>query len=391
MTFKGSKYLSDRVVSLPPSGIRKFFDVASQMENVISLGVGEPDFVTPWHIIESSYYSMERGHTSYTSNLGLLELRQAISERIYRKYGVQYDPTREVLVTTGVSEALDLAIRALVSPGDEVIITEPCYVSYKACIHLSGGVAVIVDTFVENEFKPAPEDIAKRITRKTKAIVLSYPNNPTGAIADRATLEKIAELAKAYDLIVISDEIYDELTYDGVHTCIASLPGMKDRTVLLNGFSKAYAMTGWRIGYVAGNEDIVGAMMRIHQYTMLCAPVMAQKAAIEALVRGESEMKRMVSEYNRRRRYIVKRLNSIGLTCFEPKGAFYAFPSIRSTGLSSEEFCNRLLEEERVAVVPGNAFGAAGEGYVRCSYAASLAEIEEAINRMERFVSRHAG
>lgn len=391
MKFEGTKYLSQTVASLPPSGIRKFFDVASQMEGVISLGVGEPDFVTPWHIIESSYYSVSRGHTSYTSNLGLLELREAISDRIYQKCGLEYNPVDEVLVTTGVSEALDLAVRALVSPGNEVIIIEPCYVSYKACVHLAGGVPVVVDTYVENAFRPDPADIERRITDKTKAIVLSYPNNPTGAVVDRATLVKIAEIAKSHDLIVISDEIYDELTYDGTHTCIASLPGMRERTVLLNGFSKAYAMTGWRIGYVAGNRDIVGAMMRIHQYTMLCAPVMGQKAAIEALTRGEAEMKRMVSEYNRRRRYIVKQLNSIGLTCFEPKGAFYAFPSIRSTGLSSEEFCNRLLMEEQVAVVPGSAFGAAGEGYVRCSYAASLEEIEEAVNRMQRFVSRHAG
>lgn len=391
MKFEGSKYLSNTAVGLPPSGIRKFFDVASQMENVISLGVGEPDFVTPWHIIESSFYSVERGHTSYTSNLGLLELREAICQRIHEKCGLTYDPAEEALVTTGVSEALDLAIRALVSPGEEVIIIEPCYVSYKACVHLAGGAPVIVDTFVENAFRPAPKDIESRISEKTKAIVLSYPNNPTGAVVDRATLDEIAEIARKHDLIVISDEIYDELTYEGTHTCIASLPDMRERTVLLNGFSKAYAMTGWRIGYVVGNRDIVGAMMRIHQYTMLCAPIMAQKAAIEALVRGEAEMKRMVSEYNCRRRYIVQHLNRIGLTCFEPNGAFYAFPSIQSTGLSSEEFCNQLLMEERVAVVPGNAFGAAGEGYVRCSYAASLAEIEEAVNRMQRFLSRHAG
>lgn len=391
MKFEGSKYLSNTAVGLPPSGIRKFFDVASQMENVISLGVGEPDFVTPWHIIESSFYSVERGHTSYTSNLGLLELREAICQRIHEKCGLTYDPAEEALVTTGVSEALDLAIRALVSPGEEVIIIEPCYVSYKACVHLAGGAPVIVDTFVENAFRPAPKDIESRISEKTKAIVLSYPNNPTGAVVDRATLDEIAEIARKHDLIVISDEIYDELTYEGTHTCIASLSDMRERTVLLNGFSKAYAMTGWRIGYVVGNRDIVGAMMRIHQYTMLCAPIMAQKAAIEALVRGEAEMKRMVSEYNCRRRYIVQHLNRIGLTCFEPNGAFYAFPSIQSTGLSSEEFCNQLLMEERVAVVPGNAFGAAGEGYVRCSYAASLAEIEEAVNRMQRFLSRHAG
>lgn len=390
MTFDGSKYISRAAAGLSPSGIRKFFDVASQMENVISLGVGEPDFVTPWHIIESSFYSVERGHTSYTSNLGLIELREAICDRLSRKFAVEYDPSSEVLVTTGVSEALDLAMRALVSPGDEVIIIEPCYVSYRACVHLAGGIPVTVDTRVENSFRVTPLDISRHLSDRTKVIVLSYPNNPTGAVMDRSTLQAIADLAVEHDLIVISDEIYEELTYEGTHTCIASLPGMRDRTVLLNGFSKAYAMTGWRIGYAAGNSDIVGAMMRIHQYTMLCAPIMAQKAAIEALHRGETEMRRMVSEYDHRRRLIVEGLNSIGLSCFEPKGAFYAFPSIAASGLSSEEFCSRLLEEEAVAVVPGNAFGASGEGFVRCSYATSLEEIEEAVRRMERFLARNA-
>lgn len=390
MTFDGSKYISKAAAGLPPSGIRKFFDVASQMENVISLGVGEPDFVTPWHIIESSFYSVERGHTSYTSNLGLMELREAICDSLGRKFAVDYDPRSEVLVTTGVSEALDLAMRALVSPGDEVIVIEPCYVSYKACVHLAGGIPVIVDTRVENDFRVTAQDISQRLTDRTKAIVLSYPNNPTGAIMDRSTLQEIAELAAEHDLIIISDEIYEELTYEGTHTCMASLPGMRDRTVLLNGFSKAYAMTGWRIGYAAGNSDIIGAMMRVHQYTMLCAPIMAQKAAIEALRHGETEMRRMVSEYDHRRRFIVEKLNSIGLSCFEPKGAFYAFPSIAASGLSSEEFCGRLLEEEAVAVVPGNAFGQSGEGFVRCSYATSLEEIEEAVRRMERFLARNA-
>jgi aminotransferase len=390
MTFDGSRYVSNAVKALPPSGIRKFFDVAAQMENVISLGVGEPDFITPWHIIESSFYSAERGHTSYTSNLGLLELRQAISDWLEAKHGVGYDPVNEVLVTTGVSEALDLAMRTLVSPGDEVIVIEPCYVSYKACVLLAGGTPILVDTHVDNGFRVTAEDIASRLSDRTKAIVLSYPNNPTGAVMDCATLQRIAELAKERDLIVISDEIYSELTYEGTHTCIAALPGMRERTVLLNGFSKAYAMTGWRIGYACGNKHIVGGMMKIHQYTMLCAPIIAQKAAIEALRHGEEAKQRMVAEYDQRRRFIVEGLNAIGLTCFEPTGAFYAFPSIAASGMTSEEFCNGLLKEQAVAVVPGSAFGACGEGFVRCSYAASLQEISEAITRMERFLADYA-
>jgi len=390
MTFDGSRYVSNAVKALPPSGIRKFFDLASQMENVISLGVGEPDFITPWHVIESSFYSAERGHTSYTSNLGMLELREAISDYIEAKHGVGYDPTGEILVTTGVSEALDLAIRTLVSPGDEVIVVEPCYVSYKACVLLAGGTPVIVDTHVDNGFRVTAEDIASRLSDRTKVIVLSYPNNPTGAVMDSATLQGIADLAKARDLIVVSDEIYSELTYEGTHTCVASLPGMRERTVLLNGFSKAYAMTGWRIGYACGNKHIIGGMMKIHQYTMLCAPIIAQKAAVEALRHGEDAKERMVTEYDQRRRFIVDKLNAIGLTCFEPTGAFYAFPSIAASGMTSEEFCNELLREQSVAVVPGNAFGACGEGFVRCSYAASLQEISEAIRRMERFLADHA-
>jgi aminotransferase len=390
MTFDGSRYVSNAVRALPPSGIRKFFDLASQMENVISLGVGEPDFITPWHIIESSFYSAERGHTSYTSNLGLLELRQAISDYLEAKHGVGYDPGDEVLVTTGVSEALDLAVRTLVSPGDEVIVVEPCYVSYKACVLLAGGTPVIVDTYVDNGFRVTAEDIASRLSDRTRAIVLSYPNNPTGAVMDCATLQQIAELAKAKDLIVISDEIYSELTYEGTHTCIAALPGMRERTVLLNGFSKAYAMTGWRIGYACGNKHIIGGMMKIHQYTMLCAPIIAQKAAVEALRYGEDVKQRMAAEYDQRRRFVVERLNEIGLTCFEPTGAFYAFPSIAASGMTSEEFCNALLREQSVAVVPGNAFGACGEGFVRCSYAASLQEISEAIVRMAQFLAYHA-
>ena len=389
MTFDGSRYVSNAVKALPPSGIRKFFDVAAQMENVISLGVGEPDFITPWHIIESSFYSAERGHTSYTSNLGLLELRQAISDWLEAKHGVGYDPVNEVLVTTGVSEALDLAMRTLVSPGDEVIVIEPCYVSYKACVLLAGGTPILVDTHVDNGFRVTAEDIASRLSDRTKAIVLSYPNNPTGAVMDCATLQRIAELAKERDLIVISDEIYSELTYEGTHTCIAALPGMRERTVLLNGFSKAYAMTGWRIGYACGNKHIVGGMMKIHQYTMLCAPIIAQKAAIEALRHGEEAKQRMVAEYDQRRRFIVEGLNAIGLTCFEPTGAFYAFPSIAASGMTSEEFCNGLLKEQAVAVVPGSAFGACGEGFVRCSTPHRCRRSVRR-SRMERFLADYA-
>lgn len=376
--------VSERVQEIPKSGIRKFFELVIGMDDIISLGVGEPDFVTPWHIREACMYALEKGYTMYTSNYGLLELREMISEYI-NGYGITYDPESEILVTVGVSEGFDLAIRATVNPGDEVIIPEPCYVSYMPCTVLAGGKAVPVPTRVEDGFKLLPEDLEKHVTEKTKALVLSYPNNPTGAVMTKPELEGIADIVNEHDLLVISDEVYDRLTYEGKHTCFAALNGMRDRTIYLNGFSKSHAMTGWRVGYAACNPEITEAMMKIHQYTALCAPITAQMAAIEALKRGEGPMKEMVGEYNRRRRVIVKRLNEIGLSCFEPKGAFYVFPSIEATGLSSEEFSEGLLKEEKVAVVPGDVFGDAGKGFVRCAYAASMDDIVEAVSRMGRF------
>ncbi len=380
--------ISSRVRSISPSGIRKFFDLVSSMEDVISLGVGEPDFVTPWRIREACIYSLERGYTMYTSNYGLLELREEIAAHLKGEYGLEYDPEQEILVTVGVSEGFDLAIRALVEEGDEVIMPEPCYVSYKPCTVLAGGRPVQVATSVENSFRVRPEMIADKISKDTKALVLNYPNNPTGATLSKRELEGIADVVNEHDLIVISDEVYGKLTYDGRHTSFASLEGMRDRTILLNGFSKAYAMTGWRIGYACGHPKMIEAMMKIHQYAMLCAPITAQMAAIEALRHGEGDVKEMVGRYDRRRRVVVKRLNEMGLACFEPKGAFYAFPSIRSSGLSSEEFAERLLRDGKVAVVPGNAFGNSGEGFVRCSYAASLKELNEAMNRIENFLKK---
>jgi aminotransferase len=376
---------SDRVKKVPKSGIRKFFELVIGMEDVISLGVGEPDFVTPWHIREACVYSLEKGYTMYTSNYGLLELREEISRSIKGDYGIDYNPGDQILVTVGVSEAFDLAVRAVVNPGDEVIIPEPCYVAYKPCTIFAGGNPIVIPTRVENGFKVLPEDIEDKITDKTKALVLSYPNNPTGAVMSKKELEEIADIINEHDLLVISDEVYDKLTYQGKHTCFASLGGMQEKVIYLNGFSKAYAMTGWRVGYACGKEEIIEAMMKIHQYAALCAPITAQMAAIEALRRGENAVEAMVKEYNQRRRVIVKRLNEIGLECFKPKGAFYAFPSIRNTGLRSEEFSEGLLREERVAVVPGNVFGEAGEGFIRCAYAASLKDINEALNRMEKF------
>ena len=381
--------ISKRVRAISPSGIRRFFDLLASMEGVISLGVGEPDFVTPWRIREAGIYSLERGYTSYTSNYGLLELREELSGYLKGRYGISYDPERELLITVGVSEGVDLALRAILDPGDEVIIHDPSYVSYIPCTVLAGGVFVPVPTHIENEFMVRARDIEARITPQAKAILLSYPNNPTGAVMDRGELEQIAEVARRHDLLVISDEVYDRLVYGVEHTCFASLPGMKEHTILLGGFSKAYAMTGWRIGYAAAREEIIEAMMKIHQYTMMCAPTMAQMAALEALRAGDAQVEEMVAEYDQRRRIMVKGLNDIGLVCFEPRGAFYTFPSITGTGLSSEEFAERLLVEQRVAVVPGSTFGECGEGYVRCCYATSLAEIEEALERMARFVRRH--
>ena len=378
--------VSPLVRSIPPSGIRRFFDIVAEMSGVISLGVGEPDFVTPWHIRESCVHGLQRGYTSYTSNYGLLELRQEIARMLETDYGVIYDPKCEALITVGVSEALDLAMRALLSPGDEVLVPEPCYVSYNACVTLAGGVPVSVCCNRENEFRVTVEQLTAALTPRTKALLIGYPNNPTGAVMPREDLAAIARFAEQHDLIVISDEIYASLTYDGEHTCFASLPGMRDRTILLNGFSKAYAMTGWRIGYAMGNADFIGAMTKIHQYTMLCAPITAQIAAIEAIKQGTASRNKMVDEYDRRRRLMVDGLRNIGLDCFEPRGAFYVFPSIRNTGLTSLQFAEQLLQAEKVALVPGDAFGACGEGLVRCSYASSSKNLSEALDRIGRFV-----
>ena len=383
-----SDRVADRVREIEGSGIRKFFDIAQQMEGAISLGVGEPDFVTPWSIREACIFSLEKGYTSYTSNWGLLELREMLSDKMYNEDSVYYEPEDEILITTGVSEASDLALRAILNHGDEVIIHEPSYVSYKPCTVFAGGTPVCVATGVENEFKLQAEEIEEKITEKTKAVVLNYPNNPTGATLSKKDLEEIADVVNEHDLLVISDEVYGKLTYEGEHTCFSSLNGMLDRTILLNGFSKAYAMTGWRLGYAAGNKEIIEAMMKIHQYVMMCAPITAQMAAMEAL-RCNDEVERMVSEYNRRRRLMVEGLREIGLSCFEPKGAFYTFPSIESTGLTSEEFAKRLLLDEKVVVIPGSVFGASGEGFVRCSYAVSQYEIKEALKRMGRFLEGH--
>ncbi|MDI6785588.1 MAG: aminotransferase class I/II-fold pyridoxal phosphate-dependent enzyme [bacterium] len=382
-------FINKKVLEIPPSGIRRFFDIIATMDEVISLGVGEPDFDTPWHIRESSIYYIEQGYTTYTSNSGLIELRETISKKLFQEHYLEYNSQDQVLITVGVSEGLDLALRAILNPGDEVIVHEPSYVSYKPCIIMAGGVPVVVETKLDDDFQLRAEDVEKVITKKTKAILISYPNNPTGAIINKDNLTKIAKIVEKYDLLVISDEIYGYLTYKGEHTCFATLPGMKDRTILLNGFSKAYAMTGWRIAYAASNRDIIKAMTKIHQYTMLCAPIISQKAAIEALNNGYSYMKSMIEEYNQRRRLIIESLNKIGLNCFKALGAFYVFPSIENTILSDEEFAEKLLLEEKVAVVPGSAFGDCGRNFIRCSYATSLNEIEEALKRIQRFFERY--
>jgi len=378
------------VKALPPSGIRKFFDLLSSIEGVISLGVGEPDFVTPWHICEAAIYSLEKGYTMYTSNKGTPELRAELARHLDSRFGLTYDPDNEILITVGVSEGLDLAMRAILNPGDEVIMPDPCYVAYPASVSLAGGIPVRVPTTEENNFEITASDIEPRITQKTKAILLGYPSNPTGAVLSKEGLTQIAELAKRYNLLVISDEVYGRLVYGVQHTCLATLPGMRERTIMLNGFSKAYAMTGWRIGYAASDKEIIGAMTKIHQYTMLCAPIMGQMAALEALKADDGEVEAMVRDYDRRRRIIVKGFRDIGLSCFEPRGAFYAFPSIKVTGMTSEEFAEKLLWEEKVAVVPGTAFGQCGEGYLRCCYATALPDIEEALKRMGRFVKKHS-
>ncbi len=383
------KYLARHVISLRPSGIRKFFDIVATMKDVISLGIGEPDFVTPPPIIEAGIRALNSGETHYTSNAGIFELRQAVAEYIQRTYGVSYSPAGEVIITVGVSEALYLTMTALLNPGEEVIVPTPCFVSYQAEVILAGGVPVELPTYVHNGFQVAPDDLRAAITPRTKAILLGYPNNPTGAVYTREVLEEIARIAEEHDLVVISDELYDQLVYGVQHVCFPSLPGMRQRTVLLGGFSKNYAMTGWRAGFACGPEEIIKGLVRIHQYTIMSAPTMSQMAALEALKNGHEYVIKMRDEYDRRRKLIVNGLNSLGLPTFEPKGAFYAFPNIAVTGMDDETFAQKLLEEEKVACVPGSSFGAGGEGYVRCSYATAYEKIEEALRRMERFMQRH--
>ena len=378
--------VAEHIAALPKSGIRDFFELVNAMDDVISLGIGEPDFMTPWHIREASIYALEQGHTSYTSNLGLLSLREEICRYVNRNYGVKYDPVSECIVTVGVSEGLDLLLRAIINPGDEIIYHEPCYVSYAPGIQMAHGIPVVVPTYEKNDFALDPEDLRKAITPKTKAILLNFPCNPTGATMPFDKLKEVAKIAVDNDILIITDEIYSELTYEGTHVSIASLPGMRERTVFLHGFSKAYAMTGYRIAYACGPFEIIDAMMKVHQYSMLCAPINGQEAAVEALRNGKSEMERMRSEYKDRRNLIVKRLNAMGLTCFKPVGAFYVFPNITSSGLTSTEFATRLLQEHNVAVVPGVAFGACGEGFVRCAYAASIENIIEAMDRIALFL-----
>jgi len=380
--------LNTAVRDIPRSGIRDFFDIVTMMKEVISLGIGEPDFDTPWHVRESTVFALERGATHYTSNLGYLELRRALAGYVRRVFGADYNPQTEVLVTVGVSEALDLALRALLNPGDEVLYHEPCYVSYRATILFAHGVPVIVETRPENGFRLTRQMLEAKLTPRTKALMLNFPNNPTGAVMSRADLLDIAAFASERDLIVISDEIYGELTYDAPHTSLVSLPGLRERTIFLHGFSKAWAMTGFRLGYACAPAELIEAMMRIHQYTMLCAPSLSQKAALEALARPASDIGEMVQEYRRRRNFIAAAFADMGLDCHRPLGAFYAFPSIASSGLSSRDFALQLLKEEKVAVVPGSAFGACGEGFLRCAYATSMANVKEAMARMKRFISR---
>ena len=384
-----SRYLARHVASLKPSGIRRFFDIVATMDDVISLGIGEPDFTTPDHILKAGIQALKDGETHYTSNAGIYELRQAVAEHLQKLYQVSYDPADEIVITVGVSEALYLAMNAILEPGDEVIIPSPCFVAYQAEVELAGGVPVELPSRVEENFQLRPEMLEKAITPKTKAIFIGYPNNPTGAVASRQVLLEVARIATEHDLVVISDEIYDRLVYGVEHICFASLPGMKERTITLGGFSKNYAMTGWRVGYACAPADILVGLNRIHQYTIMSAPTMAQIAALEALKNGEEHVEAMRAEYNRRRQLIVGGLNQLGLPTFEPKGAFYAFPSILPSGMDDETFSMRLLDEENVAVVPGSAFGAGGEGFVRCSYATAYEKIEEALERMAHFVQRH--
>ena len=384
-----TKILSKTVQEIPPSGIRKFFDLAATMDNVISLGVGEPDFDTPWSVREAGIYSLEKGRTFYTANAGLLELREELCRYFDRKYHVSYDPKSEVLITVGGSEAIDLLIRCLIGEGDEVLIPEPCFVCYNPCTVLSKGVPVTIETKEEDNFRLMPEQLKEKITDKTKLLILPFPNNPTGGVMSRKDLEAIADVIRDTDIMVLSDEIYAELRYDDEgHTTFSSIEGMKERTIVVNGFSKAFAMTGWRLGYLAAPAPVVEQALKIHQYAIMSSPTISQYAAIEALTGCENEVRKMVDEYNVRRRLVVDSFNKMGLTCFNPEGAFYVFPCIKSTGMTSEEFCERLLNEQKVAVVPGNAFGECGEGFIRVSYAYSLKHLMEALGRIEKFISK---
>lgn len=384
------KLVSPVVDGLAPSGIRKFFDIVAVMEDAISLGVGEPDFATPWTIREAGIYSLEKGQTYYTANAGLMQLREEICDYNLRKYGIEYSPKDEVLVTVGGSEAIDAMIRSVVSPGDEVLIVEPSFVCYKPLALMAGGVPIAIETKEEDDFRLLPEQLKEKITDKTKLLILPYPNNPTGGVMSRKDLEAIAEVLRDTNILVLSDEIYGELRYgDEKHTPFSAIEGMQERTVVVNGFSKTFAMTGWRLGYALGPKRIIRLMTKVHQFGIMSAPTTAQYAAIEALKNCDQDVEDMRNEYNYRRRYIVDGFRSMGLSCFEPLGAFYVFPCIKSTGMTSEEFCNKLLQEEKVAVVPGNAFGASGEGFIRCSYAYSIENIKEALIRIERFVTRH--
>lgn len=386
-SFNPERMLNTIVSNMPPSGIRKFFDVAAEMEDCISLGVGEPDFVTPWHIRDEGIYSLEKGHTHYTSNAGLKELRQEICNYMKRRFDLSYDPMTQVVVTVGGSEAIDIFVRSIVEPGDEVLVCEPSFVCYKPIVQLAGGKPVVIETKAENEFRLTPDELKAAITPKTKALILPFPNNPTGAVMTKSDLEGIADVLRGTDIMVLSDEIYAELTYsDERHVSIAEIDGMYERTVIVSGFSKAYAMTGWRLGYALGHPMLIKAMTKVHQYAIMSAPTTAQYAAIEALKNGDDDIAMMRCEYNYRRQVIVKGFNTMGLECFEPRGAFYCFPCIKSTGLDSNSFCEKLLYSKKLAVVPGNAFGESGEGFIRCSYAYSIDNINEALNRMEAFL-----
>ncbi len=380
--------LSDKIVEIKPSGIRKFFDIVSEMEDAISLGVGEPDFDTPWHIRDEGIYSLEKGRTFYTSNSGLKELKVEITKYIKRTQGISYDPEHEVIVTVGGSEAIDIALRAMINPGEEVLIPQPSYVSYEPCAILADAVPVIIELKEENEFRLTAKELREAITDKTKILILPFPNNPTGAIMEKEDLEEIAEVIREKDIFVISDEIYSELTYKGKHISIASIPGMQERTVLINGFSKSYAMTGWRLGYALAPKAIMEQMLKIHQFAIMCAPTTSQYAAVEALKNGDDDVAMMRESYNQRRRFLMHEFKEMGLTCFEPYGAFYVFPSIKEFGMTSDEFAGRLLQEEKVAVVPGTAFGDCGEGFLRISYAYSLENLKIALDKMKAFIDR---